>query len=240
MNLQEIKNVQLDEIRNEKADDEMDVSDEDEPLKKKMRSESSTSELNALKDENESLKCQMEAYKNEVEVLKIDYKKEIDEKDKQFKVLQQTLIGMQQQLSETKKKHIEEELKTKELQAKLKAKGTKYQNSLNKEIIDLDSEPEQTEASPNTPTESSITSSGSVEEGDIKLISVISTFLNVHPFGAGLDYIWSYVSKFGNTTRPSDIELLMSRYPSVFRQKVTGVGANIERKWFFNGFSSSV
>ncbi|XP_044746718.1 ecto-NOX disulfide-thiol exchanger 2 [Coccinella septempunctata] len=235
----EIKNVQLDEIRNEKADDEMDVSDEDEPTKKKIRSENSNNELNALKEENESLKCQMEAYKNEVEVLKIDYKKEFEEKEKQFKVLQQTLIGMQQQLSETKKKHTEEELKTKELQAKLKAKVSKNTSTSDKEIIDLDPEPEQQDASSNAINELNISSTSSLEECDIKLIGIISTFLNVHPFGAGLDYIWSYVSKFGNTMRPSDIELLMSRYPSVFKQKVMGVGANIERKWFFNGFSSA-
>lgn len=69
--MQEIKNVQLDEVRNERADDEMEVSDEEEPSKKKFRSESSNKELNSLKEENESLKCQMEAYKNEVIVLKM-------------------------------------------------------------------------------------------------------------------------------------------------------------------------
>lgn len=62
--LQEIKNVQLDEPISERADDEMDVSDEDEPpLKKKHRD---SEEKNNLKEENDSLRCQMEAYKNEV------------------------------------------------------------------------------------------------------------------------------------------------------------------------------
>lgn len=62
--MQEIKNIQLDEPINERADDEMDVSDEDEPpLKKKHRNED---EKNNLKEENDSLRCQMEAYKNEV------------------------------------------------------------------------------------------------------------------------------------------------------------------------------
>ncbi|KAK9881504.1 hypothetical protein WA026_016385 [Henosepilachna vigintioctopunctata] len=236
----EIKNVQLDDIRSEKADDEMDVSDEDDPPKKKHRPDSSSIELNALKDENESLKCQMEAYKNEVEVIKIDYQKELEDKEKQFKVLQQTLIGMQQQLTEIKKKHNEEEMKSKELQAKLKAKNIKSVNHLDKEIIDLDSEPEQQEASSDIISEnSSFNNNSSLQESDAKLIGVISTFLNVHPFGAGLDYIWSYVSKFGNNIRPSDIEVIMSRYLTVFRQEVIGIGANIERRWFFNGFSSN-
>jgi hypothetical protein len=62
--------VQLDEPSNDKADDEMDVSDEDEPTKKKHRTDCISEERNNLKDENESLRCQMEAYKNEVSALR--------------------------------------------------------------------------------------------------------------------------------------------------------------------------
>lgn len=64
--LQEIKNIQLEESSNEKDDDEMDVSDDDEPSKKKHRTDTGIEEKNNLKDENDSLRCQMEAYKNEV------------------------------------------------------------------------------------------------------------------------------------------------------------------------------
>lgn len=49
----------------ERADDEMDVSDEEETPRKRMR-DSVIEEKNSLKEENESLRCQMEAYKNEV------------------------------------------------------------------------------------------------------------------------------------------------------------------------------
>ena len=31
---------------------------------------------------------------------------------------------------------------------------------------------------------------------DAKLVAVIATFLNVHPFGAGTDYIWSYLLRW--------------------------------------------
>lgn len=62
---QEIKNIQWDEEPvGEKADDEMDVSDEDEPTRKKQRYEGHHDET--LKEENLNLKCQLEAYKNEV------------------------------------------------------------------------------------------------------------------------------------------------------------------------------
>lgn len=59
----------MDEPSSDKADDEMEVSDEDEPTKKKHRIEMSNEERNSLKDENDSLRCQMEAYKNEVNIL---------------------------------------------------------------------------------------------------------------------------------------------------------------------------
>lgn len=54
----------------EKADDEMDVSDEEETPRKRMR-DSAVEEKNNLKEENDSLRCQMEAYKNEVANKKI-------------------------------------------------------------------------------------------------------------------------------------------------------------------------
>lgn len=69
LTLQEIKNFQLEELQEkQKDDDEMDVSDDEEPAKKKAR-EMSNEERNNLKDENDSLKCQVEAYKNEVSLL---------------------------------------------------------------------------------------------------------------------------------------------------------------------------
>lgn len=64
---QELKHVQVEETGNEKDDDEMDVSDDDEQQpKKKSKSDVSSEEINKLREENDSLKCQMEAYKNEV------------------------------------------------------------------------------------------------------------------------------------------------------------------------------
>lgn len=53
----------------ERADDEMDVSDEEETPRKRMR-DSVIEEKNNLKEENENLRCQMEAYKNEVSFIK--------------------------------------------------------------------------------------------------------------------------------------------------------------------------
>jgi hypothetical protein len=49
-----------------------------------------------FQEENDSLRCQLEAYKNEVDLVRSDLKTELDQKEKQLKMLQQTLQGMQQ------------------------------------------------------------------------------------------------------------------------------------------------
>ena len=53
-------------------------------------------QLNSLKEENDSLKCQLEAYVNETEMTKLDRKKEEEEHEKNIKTLQNALQGMQQ------------------------------------------------------------------------------------------------------------------------------------------------
>ena len=53
-------------------------------------------ELMSLKEENQSMSCQIEAYKNEVEIMKTDQNKYSEEKETQIKALQHALVGMQQ------------------------------------------------------------------------------------------------------------------------------------------------
>lgn len=55
-----------DEPQNERADDEMEVSDGEESSRKRPRTDSHYEERNSLREENDNLRCQMEAYKNEV------------------------------------------------------------------------------------------------------------------------------------------------------------------------------
>lgn len=49
-----------------------------------------------MREENDSLKCQIEAYKNELEMVKAEKAHGISEKDSQLKILQQAMQGMQQ------------------------------------------------------------------------------------------------------------------------------------------------
>lgn len=102
--------MQLEEAINERADEEMDVSDSDPEqddivilssstnssicgsLRKKPRID----EVANLKEENDNLKCQLEAYKNEVDLIRADLKCDNEQRDAQTNVLQQTLLNAQQ------------------------------------------------------------------------------------------------------------------------------------------------
>ncbi|XP_076356617.1 uncharacterized protein LOC143249897 isoform X2 [Tachypleus tridentatus] len=116
----------------------MDVSDEeagDQPAVKKTRVQQGesfhisydvTNQLvNNLKEENDSFCCQLDAYKNEVEVLKADGRQDQDSREKQLKMIQQAMQGMQQKLlaaAQQKKRDEEEILKLQKLIKKVKVK----------------------------------------------------------------------------------------------------------------------
>lgn len=109
-------------------------------------------------------------------------------------------------------------------------------------IIDLDGVDSVHSLDSPCPTEilrSDITDlTNQLSEKEAKLIGIISTFLHVHPFGAGVDYVWSYVHKLEPNLKPVDVENLMTKFPTVFKQELSGIGANLERRWLFNGFNS--
>ncbi|CAB1347196.1 unnamed protein product [Coregonus sp. 'balchen'] len=75
-------------------------------------------------------------------------------------------------------------------------------------------------------------------EREALLLGIISTFLHVHPFGANIDYLWSYIQRLDTTVSAGELESLMGRLPSVFRQELSGVGATLEKRWKFCGFQS--
>ncbi|OXU25436.1 hypothetical protein TSAR_015699 [Trichomalopsis sarcophagae] len=235
----EIKAVQLEETLME-GEGEMEVSDsEDEPQRKKPRNLSACNEdsekLQSLKEENDSLRCQLEAYKNEVDLLKSETKVEMDAKEKQMKMLQQTLKGMQEQLMQSRKQQAQDDQKIKDLTVKLNA--TKKEEPTEDEIITLDKDDDVNDDQP--PVKPIVTSSGTVQitQKDAKLIGLIATFLHIHPFGASLDYVYYYLQKMEPGLRLNEVETLMQRFPQVFKQELSGIGANMERRWQFSGFN---
>ncbi|MEQ2265062.1 hypothetical protein XENORESO_002259 [Xenotaenia resolanae] len=79
---------------------------------------------------------------------------------------------------------------------------------------------------------------GVASEKEALLLGIISTFLHVHPFGANLEYLWSYIQRLDSKVSAGELEHLMVRLPSMFRQELSGVGATLEKRWKFCGFDS--
>lgn len=188
-----------------------------------------------------------------------------DIKEKQMQVLQETIRNLQTQLLENKNKEKENISKIVDLETKLKQANVKelllktkiveagkqtckLSDGDDSDIIDLDDDKvEKTEVKQQvgivstTPVKSE---KNCVDEPKIglmeaRLIGLVSTFLVVHPFGASLDYIFSYVQRTAPNLRPKELEEILSRYGSIFNEEVSGVGAKIERKWKFCGFNDT-
>ncbi|XP_067669821.1 ecto-NOX disulfide-thiol exchanger 2-like isoform X2 [Haliotis asinina] len=294
---EEIRVAQQEEFLSERQEDEMEMSDEDGDGPAKKRKTDTTGQaagagagagdtssvVNSLKDENDTLKCQMEAYKNEVDLVKQESLNSLEEKDKQIRALQNALQGMQQQLisSQQQMKKSEQMCKEKEKLLNLERARNKSdtgnrsedktedksgdipedqsqdKEDTEKVVEDKESQSAEDPSKDKTPTfdvinipeipsipglgsiESTVSSSAINLSGkEAKILGLITCFLHVHPFGASVDYLWSYLNQM-ISCRPREIEDLVERLPMLFKQELQGVGARLERRWVFIGYSSS-
>ncbi|XP_040600537.1 ecto-NOX disulfide-thiol exchanger 2 isoform X2 [Mesocricetus auratus] len=202
---EEIRNIHNDELMGIRREEEMEMSDDEieETTETKETEESAlVSQAEALKEENDSLRWQLDAYRNEVELLKQEqgkaHREDDPNKEEQLKLLQQALQGMQQENCASR----------------------------------LCASSQESEY----PLEKTMTSSPIKSEREALLVGIISTFLHVHPFGASIEYICSYLHRLDNKICTGDVECLMSRLQHTFRQEMTGVGASLEKRWKFCGF----
>lgn len=130
---EEVRNAHSEELMEIRHEEEMEMSDDDfeeSPSKIPRIDESALhAQARALKEENDSLRWQLDAYRNEVELLKQEQGKfyrtdESHTKDQQLQFQQQAMQGMQQQLlalqEEYKKKELELE-KIKEEKSQVQA-----------------------------------------------------------------------------------------------------------------------
>lgn len=238
---EEIKSAHLADVLDKRQEDEMDLSDEDEPPPSKMpktsengsdgdgsggggcssgaEDEAATSARLALQEECDSLRCQLEAYRNEAQLLKAEQ----EQRDQQLRLLQQALQGLQQQ----------------------RARDFQEMDRLRSSQSNSVPSPEREQCSASSGSRNEVSSSTQVAgiritEKDAKLIGLVSMFLHLHPDGASLDYLWSYVHTREPALQPCDVEVLLSKFPALFPLEVTGVGATLERRWKFGGFAPSV
>ncbi|XP_074924810.1 ecto-NOX disulfide-thiol exchanger 2 isoform X6 [Chelonoidis abingdonii] len=238
---EEIRNIHNDELMGIRREEEMEMSDDEleDPSETKETEESALiSQAEALKEENDSLRWQLDAYRNEVELLKQEQGKvnrdEDTTREQQLKLLQQALQGMQQHLlklqEEYKKREAElEKVKEDKVQMEMLLETLKEQESGNYRICASSQEKE-------CPLERTLSCSPVKSEREALLVGIISTFLHVHPFGASIEYICSYLQRLDAKICPTEVEVLMSRLQHTFKQELSGVGASLEKRWKFCGF----
>ncbi|KAK6299121.1 hypothetical protein J4Q44_G00306310 [Coregonus suidteri] len=106
---EEIRNMQNEELMGIRREEEMEMSDDDMEDKHDPDDSGPVAQVEALKEENDSLRCQLDAYRNEVELLKQEQGKNQEHtppqhseedtiRQQQLTFLQQALQGMQKQL----------------------------------------------------------------------------------------------------------------------------------------------
>nr|XP_056715200.1 ecto-NOX disulfide-thiol exchanger 2 isoform X2 [Euleptes europaea] len=251
---EEIRNIHNDELMGIRREEEMEMSDDDtEPSETKETEESALiSQTESLKEENDSLRCQLDAYRNEVELLKQEQGKGRDEdltKDQQLKLLQQALQGMQQHLlklqEECERRDAElEKTKEEKLQLDILIESLKEKQEPAARKDPSDHQDHVSNLSPicsvsqekESMLERGLPSSPIKSEREALLVGIISTFLHVHPFGASIEYICSYLQRLDSKICASEVEALMMRLQHTFKQEMSGVGASLEKRWKFCGF----
>uniref|UniRef100_A0A4W5MDR6 Ecto-NOX disulfide-thiol exchanger 2 n=1 Tax=Hucho hucho TaxID=62062 RepID=A0A4W5MDR6_9TELE len=201
---EEIRNMQNEELMGIRREEEMEMSDDDMEDTHNPDESGPVSQAETLKEENDSLRCQLDAYRNEVELLKQEQGKNQEHTPPQHSeedtCRQQQLTFLQQALQGMQKEGLQS-LKT------------------------LTTHTPQVSNTHNTCTLYSFKVSLSPSSG------IISTFLHVHPFGASIEYICSYLQRLN-----TKVDALLGRLPCTFRQELTGVGASLEKRWKFCGF----
>ncbi|XP_042281378.1 ecto-NOX disulfide-thiol exchanger 1 [Thunnus maccoyii] len=272
---EELRNAHSEEIMGIRREEEMEMSDDDlgeNPCKKMRTEENGVCDQTqvSLKEENDSLRWQLDAYRNEVELLRKEQSKASRPEDDQthiltnshthshspeaqIQLLQQTMHNMQQQLLS-----LQEQLTSKEAELEQAREGHR---NLQGEVLTLRDKvlKNNGEAVERTNGElhervvngcipslyhsrerrsEVIMRGGVASEKEALLLGIISTFLHVHPFGANLEYLWSYIQRLDAKVSAGELERLMVRLPSMFRQELSGVGATLEKRWKFCGFDS--
>uniref|UniRef100_A0A8C7HZ67 Ecto-NOX disulfide-thiol exchanger 1 n=1 Tax=Oncorhynchus kisutch TaxID=8019 RepID=A0A8C7HZ67_ONCKI len=283
---EELRNVNSEEIMGIRREEEMEMSDDDSdesPCKKiRVCGQSGAS----LREENDSLRWQLDAYRNEVELLRKEQGKACHPDDPEHSLnththlLQQSMHNMHQQLLS-----LQDQLRSKEVELEQHVLSlpssclslfsishlsqclcfslfsishlsqclcfSLFSLSLSLSLISLNVSVSLSSLSLSISHLSqclcfSLSLNLSLCLCFFLYLSIalcfsagiISTFLHVHPFGANIDYLWSYIQRLDTTVSAGELESLMGRLPSVFRQELSGVGATLEKRWKFCGFQS--
>ncbi|XP_034827751.2 ecto-NOX disulfide-thiol exchanger 2-like, partial [Maniola hyperantus] len=183
------------------------IFDEDE-VEKPNKNSVSLEKYEELKKENESLTYELEGYKNEAYLAK-------DEAERKFEKFKAHYIAQQA----LQQKSVFPPLPQQKIEPPLPPSSAKPLPP------------------PPTPDDDKVMISGpSVPPTEAKLISILTSFLMVHPLGASLDYLVSYVRSMAPNVTQATVLSTLQKYGDIFNCETTGVGACIEHRWYFVTF----
>ncbi|CAG5054077.1 unnamed protein product [Parnassius apollo] len=165
-----------------------------------------------LKIENENLMYELEGYKNEAYLAK-------DEAERKFEKFKAHFIAQQA-------------LQNKQVYPPLPSTSSFLTEKASSPSI----KPKPLPPPPTPDDDKVITSGPSVPPSEAKLISILTAFLMVHPLGASLDYLVSYVRSMTPNVTQATVNQMLQKYTDVFHCKTSGVGASIEHRWTFITF----
>ncbi|XP_053296354.1 ecto-NOX disulfide-thiol exchanger 1, partial [Pleuronectes platessa] len=250
---EELRNAHSEEIMGIRREEEMEMSDDEldeNPCKRLRTQENGVWDQASLREENDSLRWQLDSYRNEVDLLR---KEQTHSPDAQIQQLQQKMLNMQQQLLSLQEKLTSKEAELEQardehryLEGEVLLLRDKLLNSPVEALEGANREPHEKGMNGCVPSlfhsrdrrSDVIMRGGVTSEKEALLLGIISTFLHVHPFGANLEYLVSYVQRLDSKVSAGELERLMVRLPAVFRQELSGVGATLEKRWKFCGFDS--
>ncbi|XP_040003511.1 ecto-NOX disulfide-thiol exchanger 1 isoform X2 [Xiphias gladius] len=268
---EELRNAHSEEIMGIRREEEMEMSDDDldeNPCKKMRTEENGVSDQTqaSLREENDSLRWQLDSYRNEVELLRKEQSRAGRPDDDhaetpkhplcpeaQIQLLQQSMLNMQQQILSLQEKLTSKEAELEQareehryLEGEVLTFRDKLLNNTGEAVEGTNGELHEKGINGCVPSlyhsrerrTEVIRRGGVASEKEALLLGIISTFLHVHPFGANLEYLWSYIQRLDSKVSAGELERLMVRLPSMFRQELSGVGATLEKRWKFCGFES--
>ncbi|XP_045778489.1 ecto-NOX disulfide-thiol exchanger 2-like isoform X2 [Maniola jurtina] len=181
---------------------------DEEEVEKPNKNSVSLEKYEELKKENENLTYELEGYKNEAYLAK-------DEAERKFEKFKAHFIAQQA----LQQKSVFPPLPQQKIEPPLPPSSAKPLPP------------------PPTPDDDKVMISGpSVPPTEAKLISILTSFLMVHPLGASLDYLVSYVRSMTPNVTQATVLSTLQKYGDIFNCETTGVGACIEHRWYFVTF----
>lgn len=155
-----------------------------------------------------------------------DIKNEAELKEKQIKVLQETIRNLQRKLIETSSKEKQNELKIAELEESIRESNVK-ELLLRTKIANARSTSQSVDDL--SETSSLVDKNGEFSVAEAQILSLASAFLVIHPNGAEIEKVLEYIQRFYCATTESELVDVLVKHERIFN-------LDGDRKVHFCGF----